>query len=544
MAALAGLAQYGDSDSDNDSPPVPAPKFSMQVMSIAPAVTPRGDPNAGLRLVARTAKSVDYNPTYQELCAPQAGPAKPNGEKEKVHRNAWNGYVEAGDVSDFHFEDQRQTFNYTGYALDPSVNGARGVSISDVIGDKKVAKSNGFETLATKRGGAKRKRKEVAALMRNRITVATPSEEQIEEMGTWAQNNGDAPVLSKPKKDKGEEHSVLHIKDEFDYQGRSYMHASAELGKLGVTPAKCFLPKVELHTWTGHSKGVSAVRFLPKTAHLLLSCSMDHKIKLWEFYGGRRMLRTFHGHTQAVRDVQFDNSGSRFLSCGYDRMVRLWDTETGQCIRKFSEKRVPYCVKFHPDEDKQNLFVCGTSDKHIHCYDINSGEIVQDYDRHLGAVNSITFVEEGRRMVTTSDDKSIRVWEWDIPVDMKYIADPSMHSMPAVGLHPNKKWMILQSMDNKICTFGASDRFRQNQKKTFKGHTNSGYACELGFSPDGAYVISGDGEGFLTIWDWKTSKRYAKIRAHDQVTMGAVWHPYETSKVVTCSWDGTIKLWD
>lgn len=56
-------------------------------------------------------------------------------------------YVESGDVSDFHFEDQRQTFNYTGYALDPSVNGARGVSVSDVIGDKKVAKSNGVRNL-------------------------------------------------------------------------------------------------------------------------------------------------------------------------------------------------------------------------------------------------------------------------------------------------------------------------------------------------------------------------------------------------------------
>ena len=59
----------------------------------------------------------------------------------------------------------------------------------------------------------------------------------------------DSRLQGKPKKDLGNEHSVLHIKDEFDYQGRSYMHASAELGKLGVTPAKCFLPKVELHTW-------------------------------------------------------------------------------------------------------------------------------------------------------------------------------------------------------------------------------------------------------------------------------------------------------
>lgn len=47
-----------------------------------------------------------------------------------------------------------------------------------------------------------------------------------------------------------------------------------------------------------------------------------------------------------------------------------------------------------------------------HQWDTRSGEIVQEYDRHLGAVNTITFVDENRRFVTTSDDKSLRVWEW------------------------------------------------------------------------------------------------------------------------------------
>ncbi len=45
-------------------------------------------------------------------------------------------------------------------------------------------------------------------------------------------------------------------------------------------------------------------------------------------------------------------------------------------------------------------------------WDIRSGEVVQEYDRHLGAVNTITFVDENRRFVSTSDDKSLRVWEW------------------------------------------------------------------------------------------------------------------------------------
>ncbi len=73
-------------------------------------------------------------------------------------------------------------------------------------------------------------------------------------------------------------------------------------------------------------------------------------------------------------------------------------------------------------------------------YDMNSGEITQEYDQHLGPVNTITFVDENRRFVTTSDDKTIRAWDFDIPVVIKYIAEPHMHSMPAVTLHPSSKF--------------------------------------------------------------------------------------------------------
>jgi pre-mRNA-processing factor 17 len=308
--------------------------------------------------------------------------------------------------------------------------------------------------------------------------------------------------------------------------------------------AKCFLPKREIHKWTGHTKGVSTVRFLPGTAHLMASAGLDGKAKLWEVGGQRRLLRTYHGHTKGIRDLNFNRDGSRFVTAGFDRKIRLWDTETGECLLTVSLAREPICVKFHPAEDKQNLFVTGGYDKKITCIDTNTGEVVQEYDRHLGAVNAIEFMDGGRKMVSTSDDKSIRIWEWDIPVDIKYIADPNMHSMPAITQHPNKKWMIFTSMDNSIVTFGGKDRFRQVKKKTFKGHMSAGYACQPDISPDGSYVVSGDGNGFLWVWDWKTQKRFAKFKAHDDVCIGAFWHPFETSKVVTCGWDGVIKLWD
>lgn len=65
---------------------------------------------------------------------------------------------------------------------------------------------------------------------------------------------------------------------------------------------------------------------------------------------------------------------------------------------------------------------------------MRTADVVQEYNYHLGAVNSVTFVDENRRFVTTSDDKTIRVWEFGIPVQVKYIADPSMHAISSTAV--------------------------------------------------------------------------------------------------------------
>ncbi|KAJ3306782.1 pre-mRNA-processing factor 17 [Gonapodya sp. JEL0774] len=140
--------------------------------------------------------------------------------------------------------------------------------------------------------------------------------------------------------------------------------------------------------------------------------------------------------------------------------------------------------------------------------DPNTGAptIVQEYDQHLGPVNTVTFVDEGRRFVSTSDDKTLRVWEFGIPVVIKYVAEPAMHSMPAVAMSPSKKWLACTSLDNQIVVYSARDRFSLNRKKRFAGHVVAGYACQPAFSADGRFVVSGDGEGKVWAWDWKTTK--------------------------------------
>uniref|UniRef100_F6QYT3 Pre-mRNA-processing factor 17 n=1 Tax=Equus caballus TaxID=9796 RepID=F6QYT3_HORSE len=551
-AAIAALAaSYGsgsgsesDSDSEGGRCPLPAadslmhltkspsakPSLAVAVDS-APEVAVKEDLETGVHLDPAV-KEVQYNPTYETMFAPEFGPENPfRTQQMAAPRNMLSGYAEPAHINDFMFEQQRRTFATYGYALDPSLDNHQ-VSTKYIGSVEEAEKNQGLTVFET---GQKKieKRKKFKENDASNIDgflgpwakyvdekdVAKPSEEEQKEL--------DEITAKRQKKGKqeeekpGEEKTILHVKEMYDYQGRSYLHIPQDVGvnlRSTVPPEKCYLPKKQIHVWSGHTKGVSAVRLFPLSGHLLLSCSMDCKIKLWEVYGDRRCLRTFIGHSKAVRDICFNTAGTQFLSAAYDRYLKLWDTETGQCISRFTNRKVPYCVKFNPDEDKQNLFVAGMSDKKIVQWDIRSGEIVQEYDRHLGAVNTIVFVDENRRFVSTSDDKSLRVWEWDIPVDFKYIAEPSMHSMPAVTLSPNGKWLACQSMDNQILIFGAQNRFRLNKKKIFKGHMVAGYACQVDFSPDMSYVISGDGNGKLNIWDWKTTKLYSRFKAHDKYT--------------------------
>lgn len=133
----------------------------------------------------------------------------------------------------------------------------------------------------------------------------------------------------------GSETSTFHGSSLLDYLGRTYMHVPTDTdsgvnlrGEPGTQ--ECFLPKKHLHTWTGHTKGVNAIRFFPNSAHLLLSASMDNTVKLWDVYNERRCLRTFNGHYKGVKDICFSNDGKTFLTCSYDKMIKLWDTESGK----------------------------------------------------------------------------------------------------------------------------------------------------------------------------------------------------------------------
>ncbi|GAB2280444.1 hypothetical protein Dimus_015076 [Dionaea muscipula] len=552
-----------------------APKVddTMLSLTVAGSVRSLSDP------IDPAQHLVSYNPTYEQLWAPIYGPAHPFAKDGIAQgmRNHKLGFVENAAIEPFVFDEQYNTFHKYGYAADPSASAG-----NNYVGDMDaLQKNDAISVYNIKQSDQKRrkleKKKEALDGEENEgdqeDEVEHPEEVENPASDAWLMKNRKSPwagkkeglqgELTEEQKKYAEEHarkkaeergekvdksgelvadkSTFHGKEERDYQGRSWISPPKD---VKATNDHCYIPKRLVQTWSGHTKGVSAIRFFPKYGHLILSASMDTKIKIWDVFNSGKCMRTYMGHSKAVRDICFSNDGTKFLSAGYDKNIKYWDTETGKVISTFSTGKIPYVVKLNPDEDKQNILLAGMSDKKIVQWDMNTGQITQEYDQHLGAVNTITFVDNNRRFVTSSDDKSLRVWEFGIPVVIKYISEPHMHSMPSIAVHPNTNWLAAQSLDNQILIYSTRERFQLNKKKRFAGHIVAGYACQVNFSPDGRFVLSGDGEGRCWFWDWKSCKVFRTLKCHEGVCIGSEWHPLEQSKVATCGWDGLIKYWD
>lgn len=502
------------------------------------------------------------NPSYLAMNKPLAGPVQKG--RRSIHEKYNNhkmGHVLKAHVNATSFDKEYHQFHNFGHAAAPGLGKDETIYSTEnsapqpgrTIWDKPVKRRRmGYEE-ASEQGLVIEQLEEDAPVasaamwggfadeadVRKRVE----GEVRLQEEEVARQKEEEKAVEGEERETKERITSIFHGSREADYLGRSWLENKAAIGK-DVDDKQNFLPKKWIHTWQGHTMGVQQIRWFPKTAHLLLSAGMDAKIKIWDYHNQRKCLRTYMGHDQAVRDVNFTDDGRKFYSASYDKNIQVWDTETGQVITTFTNKKTPFCVSVHPDPASQNIIVAGCSNKKAVQWDANSATIVQEYDEHLGAVNTVTWCEEGKRLITTADDKKIFVWEYGIPVVVKYISEPTMHSCPAVSLSPNKKVILYQSMDNKMICYEAFGRFKFIGKKQFKGHLNSGYAITPGWSADGRWVMSGDSDGKLWFWDFQKMKNYRVLKAHDGVCTSALWHPQHTSRVVTCGWDGAIKLWD
>jgi len=129
------------------------------------------------------------------------------------------------------------------------------------------------------------------------------------------------------------------------------------------------LPASQATTLKGHTGPILAVRY-NSDGNYCLTCGQDRIIKLWNPVKGL-CVKTYLGHGHEVFDVGVSSDNSRIASCGGDKNVFYWDVATGQIIRKFRGHDLKVNAVLFAGEES-SVVISGSYDKTVRIFDCRS----------------------------------------------------------------------------------------------------------------------------------------------------------------------------
>lgn len=204
------------------------------------------------------------------------------------------------------------------------------------------------------------------------------------------------------------------------------------------------------------------------------------------------------GHTAIVKQVLFTTDGRELITVGQDKVIRIWDTATGETVRTLRGQIGPghegklYAAALSPDG---KTLAVGGYDLHIPLFDLGSGQVTRLLRGHENVISALAFSRDGSLLASGSSDKTVRLWN------------------PTTG----------------------------ESLKTLHGHDNR--VVGLAFSPDGCRVASASHDHIMRVWDVATGSTQFVLRGHEAGVYCVAWSP-DGQIIASGSDDHTIRLWD
>ncbi|MFG5121782.1 WD40 repeat domain-containing protein [Methylorubrum sp. POS3] len=208
-----------------------------------------------------------------------------------------------------------------------------------------------------------------------------------------------------------------------------------------------------IRSFEGHQDGVNAVAF-SKDGRRVLSGDGDGKLRLWEANTGQ-LLQAIEGHELAILSVAFSPDGRRLLSGG-DEALKLWDADTGKLIRTFEVgEGTAFSVAFSPDGQR---VLAGSTEKAFRLWDAATGRLIRSFEVPQDTVYSAAFSPDGQRILAIAADSGasggmLRLSETDTG---RLLWSAKIEQMPwSVTLSPDGRRAVSGTYEKSIRLWAA-----------------------------------------------------------------------------------------
>ncbi len=328
-----------------------------------------------------------------------------------------------------------------------------------------------------------------------------------------------------------------------------------------------------VNTFKGHTDQITSVAISPKGEYIV-SGSKDRTGRVWDANSGKA-ISTLLGHSGPVTSVDV-SSYDEVATGSSDKIIKIWLPKSGRLIHEFTDHALPISDLSFSKNSK--WLISSSYDNSAILWDMRKKEKDFHYKDHEGSVFSVSIADDNERVITTSKDGTMKLWETSFGKTIRTyqnkksemlcgvfykknelltgLADGnvkrwninsgntiqlfSAHNseVTAIAISPDKKYFATGSSDKTVKIFNANDI---DKVRVMEGKSTP--INVLQFSKKGDLLFAVGEDKFIRIWDVASGTKKGMIKAHKNFITD-IELLNDENQIVTCSEDKTIKVWD
>jgi WD40 repeat protein/class 3 adenylate cyclase len=287
-------------------------------------------------------------------------------------------------------------------------------------------------------------------------------------------------------------------------------------------------------TLPGHTTAIESLEVI--SAGRLLSGGNDGQAILWDLETGE-ILKSFSENSEVEWNARMTKDMTIAITTRpWDRSLRTWSVATEGVTRVFEDAhdQVIEMARFSPDDSQ---FYTASADGTARVWDLTSGDILTRFEGHEGAVTDIRDIGNSK-IVTASIDGTVRIWDKNTGTLESTTQGPVKMELTRVDLSRSGRYAVTLTSNGTSTVWDTSDGALLFEITDRSGTRNLG-----DFSPDETALVLPAANGGAIVYDVADGEILERVGEDEERVVSAFFAP-DGKSIFTGSNTGSIKVWN